>query len=66
MTVNTTINQTTNINDITIDQFGTLQKYKKVIPALIAKKLDQVLLWNSALKCRGFLQRKSIKKANKW
>ena len=65
MTANTTMNNTA-IEDITLDQFGTMQRYKKSISGLIAKKLDQVILRQTVLKCRGFLSRHSLKHAKKW
>jgi hypothetical protein len=66
MTANTTLNNTVNMDDITLDQFGTMQRYKRTVPGLIAKKLDQVLLRQTVLKCRGFLQRRSLKYSKKW
>lgn len=36
------------------------------MPQLVMKKLDQKILKSNILKTRGFLQRKSMKKNQKW
>lgn len=41
-------------------------KYKEVLPSIIAKKFDLILLRNLVLKTRGFLNRQSLKHASKW
>jgi hypothetical protein len=48
------------------DHFGAMVKYKDLLPQMIAKKIDQVLLRNLAIKMRGIMHRKSIKKDKKW
>jgi hypothetical protein len=48
------------------DEFGKLIKFNSTAPQLVAKKLDRILLRNLVIKCRGFLQRKSLKHSKKW
>lgn len=54
------------IDNEVIDEFGTLQKYDIPFSKIVAQKLDHILLRNHAMKCRGFLMRKSLKHAKKW
>ena len=49
-----------------VDELGTWQKYSAPYAKIIAQKLDNILLRNLAMKCRGFLHRKSLKKKGKW
>jgi len=48
------------------DEFGTLQRYPVSFARIIAQKLDTILLRNHAMKCRGFLMRRSLKYSKKW
>ena len=49
-----------------VDELGTWQKYSASYSKIIAQKLDTILLRNLAMKCRGMLLRKSLKKKGKW
>lgn len=56
----------TNMDEFEQIQCGTLYKYSQPFSIIIARKMDQLLLRNLAIKCRGFLQRQSLKYKNKW
>lgn len=56
----------TNTQIIDKENFGALVKYKEVLPSMIAKKVDLILLRNLVLKTRGYLNRQSLKHPNKW
>ena len=48
------------------DQFGSLAKSEVQISKIIARRMDNLLLRDLALKCRGFLYRRSSKYPDKW
>ena len=48
------------------DMFGSLSKLQVPLSVFVSKKLDKILVNNMALKCRGFLQRRSQKYSSKW
>ena len=56
----------TNIDNEINDEYGTLQKYPASFSKIVAQKLDSILLRNHAMKCRGFLMRRSERYLNKW
>ena len=48
------------------DQFGSLARSDVSISKIIAKRMDNLLIRDLALKCRGFLYRRSTKYPDKW